>query len=90
MCLYDGFSKTEDVSMVFMPIWLQIHKLPDGYCKKGIVEKLLKDAGEILDMRLNGSTRGDYIRVRVRHNVWKPLTKFVSIVREKERQVYFV
>ena len=64
--------------------------LPDPYCKQNIVEKLLKDAGEIMEMRLNGNTRGDYVRVRVRHDIRKPLTKYVSIVRAKERQVYLV
>lgn len=29
MCPYDGFRKAEEVPIVFMPIWLQIHKLPD-------------------------------------------------------------
>jgi hypothetical protein len=38
MVPYDGFMKVDEVPMVFMPIWLQIHKLPDGFCKKGIVE----------------------------------------------------
>lgn len=73
LCPYDGFTKAEDVSIVYMPIWLQIHKLPDGFCKKELVEKLLKGAGQILDMRLNGNTRGDYVRVRVRHDIRQPL-----------------
>lgn len=90
MVPYDGFTKAEEVPMVFMPIWLQIHKIPEGFCRKNIVENLLKNSGEILEMRLNGNTRGDYIRVRVRHDVRRPLTKYVSIVRGKERQVYLV
>ncbi|KAI4970481.1 hypothetical protein ZWY2020_001395 [Hordeum vulgare] len=90
MCPYDGFSKTYEIEIVHMPIWLQIHKLPDAYCKQSVVEKLLKDAGEILDMRLNGNTHGDYVRVRVKHDIQRALTKFVSIVRAKERQVYLV
>ena len=69
--------------MVFMPIWLQTHKLPDGFCKTSIVESLLMNAGEILEMRLNRNTRGDYVRIRVRHDIRQPLTKFVSIVRGK-------
>ncbi|XBI88518.1 hypothetical protein VPH35_026482 [Triticum aestivum] len=69
---------------------LQIHELPDPYCKRHIVEKLLKGAGEIMEMRLNGNTRGDYVRVRVNHDIQQPLMKFVSIVRAKERQVYLV
>ena len=90
MVPYDVFTKAEEVPMVFMPIWLQIHKIPEGFCRKNIVENLLKNSGEILEMRLNGNTRGDYIRVRVRHDVRRPLTKFVSIVRGKERQDYLV
>ncbi|KAE8777375.1 hypothetical protein D1007_49848 [Hordeum vulgare] len=90
MSPYDGFTKTEDVPMRFMPIWLQIHKLPDGYCKKNIVESLLRKSGEILEMRLNGNTRGDYVRIRVRHDIQRPLKKFVSIVRGEERQVFLV
>lgn len=90
LCPYDGFSRAEEVVFDHMPIWLQIHKLPDPYCKKNIVEKLLKGAGEILEMRLNGNTRGDYVRVRVNHDIRQPLTKFVSVVRAKERQVYLV
>ena len=73
-----------------MPIWLQIHKLPDPYCKKNIIEKLLRGASKILEMRLNGNTRGDYVRVRVNHDMRQPLTKFVSVVLAKEHQVYLV
>lgn len=87
---YDGISRTEDIQIVHMPIWLQIHKLPDGYCDKAIMEKLIKKAGKVLDIRLNGNSRGDYIRVRVKHDVREPLTKDVSIIRGKERQVLAV
>ncbi|KAE8786295.1 hypothetical protein D1007_39902 [Hordeum vulgare] len=82
--------RAEDVVVNHMPIWLQIHKLPDPYCNKEIVEKLLKGVGKILEMRLNDNIRGDYVRVRVNHDIQKPLTKFVSIVRAKERQFYLV
>ncbi|KAF7007051.1 hypothetical protein CFC21_022026 [Triticum aestivum] len=33
MCSYDGFTKADDVIFDHMPIWLQVHKLPDPYCK---------------------------------------------------------
>ncbi|XBH82927.1 hypothetical protein VPH35_071475 [Triticum aestivum] len=80
LCLYDGFTKADEV----------IHKLLDPYCKQEIVGKLLKGGCKILEMRLNGNTRGDYIRVRVEHDIKLPLTKFVSIVRSQARQVYLV
>ncbi|KAI4988383.1 hypothetical protein ZWY2020_030013 [Hordeum vulgare] len=87
---YDGYSEATDVPMVHMPIWLQSHKLPDGYCRADVVEKLLRSSGEILETRIAGNFRGDYIRVRVKHDVRKPLTKFVSIVKGKVRTVYAV
>ncbi|XBH81557.1 hypothetical protein VPH35_107098 [Triticum aestivum] len=90
LCPYDGFTKADEVVFDHMPIWLQIHKLPDPYCKQEIVGKLLKGAGKILEMRLNGNTRGDYIRVRVEHDIKLPLTKFVSVVRSQARQVFLV
>lgn len=54
------------------------------------MEKLIKNAGKIFELRLHGNSRGDYIRVRVCHDVREPLTKFVSIIREKKRQVFVV
>ncbi|KAI4979680.1 hypothetical protein ZWY2020_016433 [Hordeum vulgare] len=90
LCSYDGFNRTKEIKVDLMPIWLQIHKLLDPFCKEGIVKKLLKGAGDILEMRLTGNTRGDYVRVRVNHDIKLPLAKFVSIVRAKERQIYLV
>ncbi|KAE8799653.1 hypothetical protein D1007_24896 [Hordeum vulgare] len=87
---YDGYYEATDVPMVHMPIWLQSHKLPDGYCRADVVEKLLRSSGEILETRIAGNFRGDYIHVRVKHDVRKPLTKFVSIVKGKVRTVYAV
>lgn len=83
LSLYDGFSKAEEVEIVHMSIWLQIHKLSDVYCKKELVEKLIKKAGKVLELRLHGNSRGDYLRVRVRHDIREPLTKFVIIIRGK-------
>ncbi|KAE8786127.1 hypothetical protein D1007_40029 [Hordeum vulgare] len=87
---YDGYSEATYVPMVHMPIWLQIHKLSDGYCRADVVEKLLRSLGKIVETRIAGNSRGDYIRVRVKHDVRRPLTKFVSIVKGKVRTVYAV
>lgn len=87
---YDGFSRVEDMQIVHMPIWLQIHKLPEGYCSKDIVEKLIRKAGEIMEFRLAGNSRGNYVRIKVKHDVREPLTKHVSIIKGKERQVFAV
>ncbi|KAE8801644.1 hypothetical protein D1007_22673 [Hordeum vulgare] len=46
------------------PVWetgnalcCKVHKLPNPYCKQNIVEKLLKEAREIMEMWLDGNTR---------------------------------
>ncbi|KAE8779694.1 hypothetical protein D1007_47264 [Hordeum vulgare] len=87
---YDGFTRAENVPMFNMPIWLQIHKLPDGYCRHDLIVKLLRSAGEVLETRINGNSRGDYVRVRINHDIRKPLTKFVSIVKDKMRHIFAV
>ncbi|KAE8810083.1 hypothetical protein D1007_13145 [Hordeum vulgare] len=87
---YDGFTRAENVPMFNMPIWLQIHKLLDGYCRHDLIVKLLRSAGEVLETRINGNSRGDYVRVRINHDIRKPLTKFVSIVKDKMRHIFAV
>ncbi|KAE8789805.1 hypothetical protein D1007_36018 [Hordeum vulgare] len=57
---YDGYSEATEVPMVHMPIWLQIHKLPDGYYRVDVVEKLLRSSGEILEIRITGKVRTVY------------------------------
>jgi hypothetical protein len=74
---YDAVSQAEDMEMWSLPIWLQIHHLPDGYCSNELVQKLISKAGKILEMILNGNPRGDYVRIRVLHDVRGPLTKHV-------------
>ncbi|KAE8771313.1 hypothetical protein D1007_56835 [Hordeum vulgare] len=87
---YDGFTKAEEVPVVYMPICMQIHKLPDEYCRHALIVKLLRGAREVLETRINGNSRGDYVRVRVKHDIRKLLTKFIGIVKDKTRKVFVV
>jgi hypothetical protein len=34
MAPYDGFSDPEQIELNFMPIWVQVHKIPEGYRRR--------------------------------------------------------
>jgi hypothetical protein len=76
------------VELFFMPIWAQIHELPEAYCKEKVVKQLVEKAGEkAMEVKTTGNW-GNYVRVRIRYDVRKPLLRFVSFIREGQRQVF--
>jgi hypothetical protein len=90
---YDGLSDPDEVSLEFLPIWLQVHKLPEGYRKEKYVRPLVsRVAGEIEAVEMNpaGGFKGDYVRVRVKHDVRTALTRWVSFILEGKRMLYMV
>ncbi|KAM0862109.1 hypothetical protein ACQ4PT_045451 [Festuca glaucescens] len=87
---YDGFSRAEDIELFYMAIWIQIHALPEGYCKLKFITQLVERAGlQVVAVKTEG-IRGNYVRVRVKYDVRNPLTRVVSIIRNNQRQLFVV
>jgi hypothetical protein len=85
---YDGLSDPESVDLNSFATCIQIHKLPVGYRNGALIKNLTeKKVGKVIgkvETNLNGV--GNFVRVRVKLNVAKPLARFVTVSRAGQRE----
>lgn len=90
---YDGFKNPESVKLDKIETWCQIHKLPDMFLKrKQFVKGMAERIGEVQEIQIvlpNGFV-GKFIRVRVKIDVNKKLTRFVGFTKAGETEFYQV
>lgn len=70
-------------------VWIQLQNLPPGYRKKEVLEAWCKRVGKVLFVNLFPRGDGKSVRVRVRLDVNKPLTRFLSITKNNEKVFYY-
>ncbi|KAK1651010.1 hypothetical protein QYE76_068815 [Lolium multiflorum] len=88
---YDGYSKPSSLVLDRLPIWVQIHDVPEAYVKQTeIIKSLSSRVGKFVKVDTEGATGGNFVRVRVELDVNKPLARFTSVIRKGEREVYLV
>jgi hypothetical protein len=88
---YDGYSKPSTLILDKLPIWIQIHDIPEVYLKKKeILENLAGRVGNFIKIDTAGASGGNLFRVRVELDVNKPLARFTSTIRRGAREVYLV
>lgn len=86
---YDGLSSPDSVDLNFIDVWLQIHKLPDGYRSESLVKNLVeKKIGKVSEVETSLQGIGNFVRARVKIDVRKALVRFVSISRGGQREFY--
>lgn len=90
---YDGFSNPEKVKLDRLETWCQIHRLPDGVLKSSkFLENLASRIGDVQEVQVtlpNGFV-GEFVRVRVKLDVHKKLTRVVCITKAGETEKYRV
>nr|XP_020154581.1 uncharacterized protein LOC109751941 [Aegilops tauschii subsp. strangulata] len=83
MAPYDGFTKPTLIELNKIEIWIQIHDLPDGFFPK--VKALSATVEEFIFAEPKSQDfEGNFVRVRVRIDVTKPLKNDVSLVIRKK------
>lgn len=81
---YDGFTKPSSIVLNKVEIWAQIPDLPDGYFP--LIKSLSPTVGEyIYSERESQDFESNFLRVRVKIDVTKPLKYTVSLVKKKNK-----
>ena len=90
MAEYDGLCNPKEVKLDRTTVWAQIHAIPEVYRITKIVDELARRIGKVhsVEMKPTRYFEGDYVRVRVKHDVRKPLVRFVSIVLSGKRSLF--
>jgi hypothetical protein len=86
---YDGLVDPDTIDLHCFDTWLQIHKLPVGYRNVALIKNLTeKKVGKVIKIETDVQGMGNFVRVKIRLDVRNVLARFVSIVREGQREFY--
>ena len=78
---YDERKTLEELEFVHIPIWVRALKMPFGLMKKEIGVAIGREIGDFLEMEVeeDGTAVGQYLRIKVRMDIRKPLMRGVSL-----------
>jgi hypothetical protein len=82
---FDGSKTLEEIEFFFIPIWVQIPKLPLGSMSKEVGELIGDEIGEFIeaDVGDDGMATGSVLRVKIKLDIRKPLMRGVTVQAEE-------
>ncbi|KAK1613138.1 hypothetical protein QYE76_036811 [Lolium multiflorum] len=85
---YDGLGDPTEVVFGGMHVWVQIHGIPELYMKQLVVDDLARRIGNVKEVQMFPKLffEGNYVRIRVRIQITKPLPRFVSLTLPEGRR----
>jgi hypothetical protein len=87
---YDGYTKPSSIVLDKLPIWIQIHDVPEAYLRPDILQNMAGRVGKFVSRDTEGIGEGNFVRVQVELDVNKPLERFTSVIRKGKRDVFLV
>ncbi|XBH97522.1 hypothetical protein VPH35_127179 [Triticum aestivum] len=80
---YDPEKTTDEYEFRFIPIWVRVYGLPVGSMNREAGEKIGEDIGEVLEVDVgpDGTTAGNFLRIKVRLDIRKALMRFFLLDR---------
>lgn len=79
---FDGKKRLEDLNFNHIPIWIRASGMPLGMMNRETGEAIGNEVGDFVDMDRDedGSAVGQFLRIKVRLNISKPLMRGVSLM----------
>ncbi|KAM0872953.1 hypothetical protein ACQ4PT_038405 [Festuca glaucescens] len=89
---YDGFTNPKSIKLDRVAVWAQVHQLPDNFLKEKVIKGMCRGVGEVkeVQIKLLEGFVGSFVRIKVRLDVNKKLSRFASISKDKKKEYYQV
>jgi hypothetical protein len=86
----DGFQNPRTAVLDKIVVWARVLQLPDNYLKEPVVRGMCRPVGEVKEVQIKLPTGfiGEFARVRIKLDVSKKLSQFVSITKDKKKDWY--
>jgi hypothetical protein len=87
---FDGEQKVNEVQMTEASFWIQIHDLPMKGMNEGVAERVEQALGVLEETEVleDGITWGDFLRVKVRIDITKPLLRRKKLKLGKDDPIW--